>query len=97
MGFLKIIHHSGVFKERFAELVTAIDDNPAPDSSGRIRSVRAANHRMESSQMPLARFVLYHDAMMTVAAEIVCLRRDKTEGKLPHISWSLWMTENRSS
>ncbi len=81
MRFLTIIRNSDVFQERFQELVKSIQNNPAPDAAGKIRSVRAAKHRMESCQTPLGRFVLYLDAMLTLTCEIVVLRRDKDDGK----------------
>ena len=67
MDFLKIIESSDVFKQRFAELVEAMHSNPAPDSKGKVRSVRAAMHRMEACQTPIGRFVLYNDVLMTIA------------------------------
>lgn len=82
MTFLKVIHHSAVFKERLQELISSMHSNPAADSAGKIRSVRAAMHRMESAQTPLGRFVLYNDAMFTLAAEIVVSRRERSEGKI---------------
>ena len=93
MDFLKIIESSDVFKQRFAELVEATHNNPAPASKGKIRSVRAARHRMESCQTPIGRFVLYNDALVTLAVGITASRRDnKKKGKLFCGSWNTWTT-----
>ena len=71
----RIIETSEGFKGRFQELVQLVDDNPAKRLPHRIRSLRAAKHRHESAQVPLARAVLYMDALLTLAEEILVRRR----------------------
>ena len=77
MSFLKMIESSEVFKERLDILIRRLEDNPAPDSAGKIKSVRAAKHRMESSQAPLARFCLFVDCFLTLGCEIAVLRKNR--------------------
>lgn len=82
MSFLKMVESSDVFLERFHDLVGRLgEDNPTPASAGSIRSVKAAKHRFESSQKPLARFCLYVDAFLTLACEIMRLRQNKAEAQ----------------
>jgi hypothetical protein len=73
------IQHSQIFSERFRANVQAV--NGEVGMSGKIKNLRAAQHRHESLQTPLGRSVLFCKALLVTAEQIANERRGKPEGQ----------------
>ena len=73
-----LIQNSATFQEWFANAVSWLEQGPVV--SERIRNLRLARQRFDSTQKPLGRFVLFMPAVLDVALKIASLRTGEERG-----------------
>jgi hypothetical protein len=75
-----LIQNSATFQEWFANAVSSLEQQPGSVVSERIRNLRLARQRFDSTQKPLGRFVLFMPAVLDVALKIASLRTGEERG-----------------
>ncbi len=82
-SIIQLIDRSLVWRDEFAKYVKDIES----ENIGAVRNLKAAKHRHESYAKPRGRFVLYMDAVLTVAELMNAARGEAQQGAKPFLDF----------
>ena len=87
------IQHSEIYAARFAKHAKLVTDSPITNTA--VKNMSAAKHRFESTQKPFARSVVYFDALVKTAVEMMRERKKDDKFGRGAADWLRHLDEER--